>query len=611
MPRSKFRLLLTTVLAAPFLAEMAAAQTPGKVGKYSDTTITGAVLEPEKLQVSDDAQLTGLLKVPEGFRVEVFARDLVNPRILAVSPAGHLYASRRSVGDIVLLKDENSDGKADSTETVASRPGMHGIAFDGNQVFLVTVNDVYTADVREDGTFRELRRIINDLPDAGQHPNRTLAIGPDGMLYITVGSTCNACAESNPENATILRASKDGKTRSIFASGLRNTIGFGWEPSSGALYGMDHGIDWLGDEVQIEELNLIEKGKQYGWPYVYGMSEMNPQDNPPEGMTLEQWAKLSAEPELGYTAHSAPMQMAFATGGNFPAEYQGDAFVAMRGSWNRRPPSGYEVVRIDFENGKPVKFERFLENFLIQQENGNYGYLGRPVGVAFASNGMMFVSDDSNGIIYRISNAEEGEPGDVTASTSSASPAPNAVEEEPPSKIALELIEAKSDQTITVRTAFEAGQEIPLQFVADGDNASPRLELSGIPEGTKSMVIIMDDPDAAKPKPFTHWIVYDIPAGTTSLREGLPTEPILQDPKDVKQGTNSMGATGYFGPKPPVGDPPHNYHVQVFALDIETLGIDPGAKRDQVLEAMKDHVLAKGEIVGTFQRGENVNAQQQ
>ena len=200
-----------------------------------------------------------------------------------------------------------------------------------SKVYLATVNDVYVADVKPDGTFGELQRIINDLPDGGQHPNRTLGIGPDGMLYISAGSTCNACAETSPESATILRASKDGKSRTIFAKGLRNTIGFDWQPGSGALYGMDHGIDWLGDQEQVEELNKIDQGKQYGWPYIYGKSQFNPQDDPPNGITLEQWAKQSTEPQLGYTAHSAPMQMAFYDGNAFPSEYSGDAFIAMRG----------------------------------------------------------------------------------------------------------------------------------------------------------------------------------------------------------------------------------------------------------------------------------------
>jgi Raf kinase inhibitor-like YbhB/YbcL family protein len=525
--------------------------------------------------------------------------------MLAISEAGILYATRRSVGDVVMVKDEDSDGKAEAVRTVASRPGMHGIAFDGDQVFLATVNDVYVADVADDGTFGELKRIINDLPDGGQHPNRTLAIGPDDMLYISAGSTCNACDETNPESATLLRASKDGKTRTIFASGLRNTIGFGWETTTGALYGFDHGVDWLGDEEQIEELNVVEQGKQYGWPYVYGTGEFNPQDDPPEGMTLEQWAKLSTEPVLGYTAHSAPMQMAFYDGGMFPPEYRGDAFVAMRGSWNRRPPSGYEVLRVDFEDGKLVGFERFLEGFLIEREGGGYGYLSRLAGIAVAPDGALFVADDANGIIYRVSHA----PSDETTAAVATVRTPDIVPTPSVSKIAIELVDADSDAPISVAAEFDEGQSIPVAHSADGDNASPQLEWSGAPEETESFVVIMDDPDAKEPKPFVHWIVYDLPASLASLREGLPTDPVLTDPKDAKQGTNSRGASGYFGPKPPVEDPAHNYHFQVFALDVASLGLDPGTKREEVLKAMEGHVVAKGEIIGKFKRAATASAE--
>ena len=590
--------LAITVSALALTApSIVSAQVKGTVGEASDVTIQGSILEPEKLVIQDDAKLTSLIKAPDGFKVDVFARDLINPRMLAVSPKGIVYATRRTVGDVIMLKDENGDGKADAAVTVASRPNMHGIAFDGDKVFLITIHDVYTADVNDDGTFGPLTRIINDLPDAGQHANRTIKIGPDGMLYISVGSTCNECQEDNPENATLLRASKDGKTRAIFASGLRNTIGFDWEPTTGALYGIDHGIDWLGDEVQVEEVNRIEQGKKYGWPYVYGMSGINPHINPPEGVTLEDWAKQSTEPVLGYTAHSAPMQVAFYGGDAFPDDYKGDAFIAMRGSWNRRPPSGYEVVRVNFENGKPVGFEKFLEGFLLRQENGKYGYLGRLTGITVGKDGSLFVADDSNGVVYKVSYK-----GATTSQSDDTAAIPNVVPEVPASKIAIDLVEPTSANEIAVEAAFEKDGPIPLQYVADGDNASPAIEWSNAPEGTKSFVLIADDPDAQKPKPCTHWLAYDIPASTTKLREGIPGTPVLQEPKGAKQGANSMGSIGYTGPKPPVGDPAHHYHFQVFALDVETLVLEPGAKRDAVLKAMEGHVLAEGEIVGTFER---------
>lgn len=582
------------LLASILCLEPAGAQPSGRIGEYSDATIQGTVLEPRK-STMDGETGASTLRAPEGFRVELFAENLINPRMLAVSRAGKLHATRRSVGDVVHIEDTDQDGRADAVRTVASRPGMHGIAFDDDKVFLATVNDVYTAGVEEDGSFGPLQRIINDLPDGGQHPNRTLGIGPDGMLYISVGSTCNACAETNPESATILRAKPDGSTRSIFARGLRNTIGFDWEPTTGDLYGLDHGIDWLGDTEQVEELNLIRQGLQYGWPYIYGDDQPNPQDNSPEGVSLEDWARASEVPVLGYTAHSAPMQAVFYNGNAFPSDYRGDMFVAMRGSWNRRPPAGYEVVRVNFENGRPIGFEKFLEGFLTRADDGSYSYLGRLAGIAVGPDGSMFVADDSNGRIYRVRYQ-----GPAPEPIASAPKPPVNVAKPLPSELAIQLVGPKAPG-LTLDASFEDGEPTKTEQAADGDNASPAVKWGTLPPGTKSLAILFDDPDAAEPKPFVHWLVYDIPGQVKSLREGLPTDLVLPDPKGAKQGLNSSGSTGYSGPKPPVGDPPHHY-LQLFALDVDTLGLDPGATRADVLKAMPGHVLAAGEQVVTYER---------
>ncbi len=171
--------------------------------KSANVEIVGDVLEPKQLEPSDDrlARLT----LPDGFKIGVFARDLINPRMIAVADDGTIYVTRRAVGDVVMLRDEDGDGKADVQQTVASRPMMHGIAIDGGTVYLTTVAEVYRAQMLEDGTLAPLERIIDDLPAGGQHPNRMIVVGPDGKLYVSVGSTCNACAETDPENATILQ----------------------------------------------------------------------------------------------------------------------------------------------------------------------------------------------------------------------------------------------------------------------------------------------------------------------------------------------------------------------------------------------------------------------
>ena len=180
-----------------------------------------------------------------------------------------------------------------------------------------------------------------------------------------VGSTCNACDETNKENATILRADLNGSHRMIFASGLRHTIGFGWHPQTGEMWGMDMGSDWRGNHIPPEELNRIVEGGNYGWPFCYGDRQVDQHLNvAPKGTTREAYCAETLPPALTYTAHSAPIGLTFYTASQFPSDYQGDAFVAMLRSWNRTPPSGYKVVRIRFEDGTPVGVEDFLTGFL-------------------------------------------------------------------------------------------------------------------------------------------------------------------------------------------------------------------------------------------------------
>ena len=594
------RLLACSAIIAAAIPAVAHAQQQ----EPANTEIVGHVLQPR--QLAPTAERQAQLKLPENFKLDVFAKDLVNPRILAVAGDGTLYATRRSVGDVVMLKDSDGDGKADVEKVVAGRPNMHGIAIDGNKAYLVTVHDVYVADIRKDGTFGKLKRIVDDLPDAGQHNDRTIAVGPDGMLYVSVGSTCNACNEPNPENATLLQMKPDGSFRKIFASGLRNTIGFAFDPATGKLWGADHGIDWLGDDEQPEEINLIELGKQYGWPYIYGNGGKNPQDRPPGGLSLEQWASASENPVLTYTAHAAPMQLAFYTGDQFPTEYRGDAFLAMHGSWNRKPPSGYEVVRVRFKDGKPQKIEPFITGFLTEKD-GAYGYMGRPFGVAVAKDGSLFIGDDANGVIYRVSYAgPKTAQNEATRDEEKSSASRTSAAEETPDKLAGDILQAKTDARLEVTsTAFNSDSAIPEHYSAYGQNFSPVISWSKGPEGTKSYVLLMEDPDASTATPFVHWIAYNVPADVTKLEEGVPGTHALSKPEGARQGVNSRGSFGYFGPKPPA-DGDHHYHFQLFALDT-TLDLKPGAGRKEVLDAMTGHVLAQGKLVGVFRKPSTAN----
>ncbi|MET0964161.1 MAG: YbhB/YbcL family Raf kinase inhibitor-like protein [Noviherbaspirillum sp.] len=589
---------MNNILALTIATLFAIGASPVKAqqGDGTRVSIPISIFKPAKVEPTPE-RLAGI-KAPPGFSVSVFASGLKNTRIVVAAPNGVVYVSRRDQGDVLMLRDANNDGRTDSEPVVvASRAGMHGLAVRDNRLYMVTVKEVFVADIRPDGRLGPLKMLAGDLPDAGQHPNRTLAFGPDGMLYISVGSSCNVCNESNPENATILRMSPDGKQRTIFAAGLRNTIGFDWHPQTGELWGMDHGIDFLGDEQQPEELNRIELGKQYGWPHVYADGQIYPQSTPVGDISKEEWKSRSTPMALGYSAHAAPMQMLFYTGNAFPAEYQGDAFVTMRGSWNRMSPSGYEIVRMRFSSGQASSIEPFVTGFLTDNRQT---HIARPIGLAKANDGSLLMADDANGVLYRV------------AYTGNDAAIPNARNASPPSAemrlqaikgadglLAFQRAETRSEARITVHSeSFKHGGTLPRRHSEYAEGVSPSFSWSPV-QGAKSYVVIMEDPDATPTRPFIHWLAWNIPASATSLREGLQEQPRLTEPDGVLQGRNTRGSIGYYGPRPPVGDAPHHYHFQVLALD-KVLDVPFGSDRDTLLEAVRGHVLAKGEIIGTY-----------
>jgi len=361
------------------------------------TRVQGHVFKPALVPASDAN--VSQLKLPAGFAVNKFAENLGKPRMITVGAAGQVYVTDREAGKVTLLQDTNGDGVSDAATTVLEKESVHGITIHNNKMYLVTIKEVLSADINANGSLGTPQILISDLPDAGQHPNRTIAFGPDGFMYITVGSTCNACDEPNEEHATVLRANADGTNRTVYAKGLRNTIGFGWHPQTGEMWGMDHGIDWLGDEEQHEELNKIVQGANYGWPYIYDDGKFNPQPSPKGDTTYQQYLALTTLPVLLYQAHSAPLGMVFYSGTQFPTEYQNSAFITMRGSWNRRVPSGYKVVRLRFENGQPTVFEDFLTGFLV---NNNRDHFARIVGITTHTDGSLLITDDTNGVVYRV-----------------------------------------------------------------------------------------------------------------------------------------------------------------------------------------------------------------
>ena len=361
--------------------------------------LEAATLAPTQRRTTPE--LVSTLTVPDGFTVNVFAQGLGNVRMMAQAEDGTVYVTRRNEGDVIALRDDDGDGVADFMDTLVELEGVHGITIHEGRIYLAPPTTVYAADLFVNGNIGQLEEFVTGLPSGGQHPNRTIAFGPDGRFYVTIGSTCNSCVESDERNATIHVAEPDGANLTLFAGGLRNTIGFGWHPVTGEMWGMDHGSDWRGDDQPPEELNRLSEGTDYGWPFCFGDRQPDPylaQD--PTGATKQEYCSLTEAPALTYQAHAAPIGMVFYTGDSFPEGYAGDAFVAMRGSWNRSEAVGYEVVRVDFDDGQPTGFDTFLSGFLIEDGTAQFG---RVAGLLVAHDGSLLVAEDQNGVIYRVS----------------------------------------------------------------------------------------------------------------------------------------------------------------------------------------------------------------
>lgn len=358
------------------------------------------VLNPAKLEFNDD--FASRLKAPRGWKVTVWAKGLENPRMLMPLPDGTVLVSENKPGKIVALKDANRDGMADAaTVALDGHPGVHGLAMRDGEIYFATVTEVWKGTLGEDMRMKDVRKLTGMLPEGGQHSRRTLGFGPDGKLYIGIGSRTNDRPAAQPEDACIMRMNPDGSKLEIFAKGLRNTMAFGWSPVNSAMWGFDHGADYRGNDVPDEELNKIEEGKNYGFPYAWGKQQVDPlQFFIPDGFaSLEAFAKTTAPASLLFTAHSAPIAMVWHSGAGWP-EAKNDVFVTMRGSWNREQPSGYKVVRVRFDAaGNPTGSEDFLTGFLAPDGKG---YLGRPAGIAQLADGSLLVGDDTNGVIYRV-----------------------------------------------------------------------------------------------------------------------------------------------------------------------------------------------------------------
>lgn len=343
----------------------------------------------------DAENKTGLpLTIPRGFSVSIFAKNLGNPRVLAWDQKGALLVSIPSKGQVVALVDSDQDGISDKTMTVASGlRSPHGLVFLGNSLYIAQTDRVTMFDYDANEKKATNARDIIELPGGGNHFSRTIGFGPDGRLYIAVGSSCNVCIERDWRRAKILVANADGSGLKEYASGLRNSVFFVWHPVTKTLWATDMGRDLLGDNTPPEEVNIIVEGRDYGWPYCYSNRVHDDAFDPKKRKSCDS----TAAPHITFQAHSAPLGLAFIPE-SWPEEYRGDLLVSYHGSWNRTVPTGYKVVRFDLDEAYVSRGESdFLSGFLEGK-----GALGRPVDLLFDPKGNLFISDDKAGIIYRI-----------------------------------------------------------------------------------------------------------------------------------------------------------------------------------------------------------------
>ncbi len=337
------------------------------------------------------------LQPAPGFAVEVFARDLGDARFLRPTAAGDLLLSTPRAGRVLRLRDADGDGRADEAVPVLEgleRP--HGLDLHDGWLYVAETGAVgrarFDADAgRVTGPFEH---VVTGIPAGGGHWTRTVRVGPDGWMYVSVGSSCNVCIEEDPRRAALVRYRPDGSGEEIFATGLRNAVGFAWRPRDGALYATDNGRDLLGDDFPPCELNRVVQGGFYGWPFANG----DRVPDPDLGAGQEERIRASIPPVHGFRAHNAPLGITFLPEHErLPQSHRGAALVALHGSWNRTRKDGYKVVSLHWGAEGRIEERDFLTGFLDGEQ-----VFGRPVDVAVGRDASIYVSDDLAGVVYRL-----------------------------------------------------------------------------------------------------------------------------------------------------------------------------------------------------------------
>lgn len=344
---------------------------------------------------ADDGIKLDSIRLPAGFQIQIYARDLPNARSLTLGPGGVLFVGTRKAGKVYAVLDVDQDGAADESFVLADGLNMpNGVAFNGGSLYVAEVDRILRYDNPEQRLKEKIDPVVmnNSFPRDQHHGWKYIAFGPDGRLYVPVGAPCNVCEKNDPRYASIMRLNADGSGLEIVARGIRNTVGFDWHPETRELWFTNNGRDWMGDDLPPDTLHRISrKGQHFGFPYCHAGNIPDPKFG--HSRTCREFDP----PEVRLGPHVAPLGMKFYTGDMFPARYKNQIFIAEHGSWNRSEPIGYRITLITFDKDRPKAYQVFADGWL---QGGNAW--GRPVDVLVMPDGALLVSDDRAGAIYRI-----------------------------------------------------------------------------------------------------------------------------------------------------------------------------------------------------------------
>ena len=337
------------------------------------------------------------IKLPPGFQISVYA-EVPNARSMALSPSGIIYAGNRNGNKVFAIVDEDKDGKADKVYTVASGLNTpNGVAFKDGSLYIATVSTILRLDNIETNLATPPKPVVvyDKYPKDAHHGWKFIAFGPDGKLYVPVGAPCNICDSKNPVYASITRINADGTGMEIFSKGIRNSVGFAWNPVTNNLWFTENGRDNMGNDVPGDELNTAPTaGLHFGYPYCHQGNILDPEFG--AGKNCADYTS----PVQILDPHVAALGMRFYTGSMFDSNYKNQIFIAEHGSWNRSTAIGYRVTLVKLDAaGKSLGYAPFAEGWL--QPDGKV--LGRPVDVQVMPDGAMLISDDYAGAIYRVS----------------------------------------------------------------------------------------------------------------------------------------------------------------------------------------------------------------